>query len=450
MSYEALAWVRAVKLDDATARYVLYMLADRADEEDSCYPSVALLVENTSLAERTVRKAIKTLQELCLIEVERQRKADGSLGRNRYRLLLARKSGKTQDVVGGECDKDAPAASGAGRSEPHSPAASGAGGGASGAGGGAPGAGPYKDEAPLEAPLEAPVERERADARTPEGGEVGEPDGSTSGGTTSGERANKRSSLATERVGQDEGPPTGSPVAPDQGSTAPAGPPFASFKRKWPNKAVDDMSRAQVEFDRLSAADQQAALDGIVPYREALKAAGRTKLHAAANYLKQRKWEDVDTVPDPSAPYIPPHVPAFGALWSAAMIEMLRTGAFARKRFAFKQLCEGGANLSLAFGKERDGQLVGAAERFTKAKASSETGRAFIGWLEAQFARARMPHQMPRFRDDFWLYVPPPDIAKAWGMEIGEPNQDTPIERSSVSPERHGPLDDDEVAAAFS
>jgi hypothetical protein len=217
-------------------------------------------------------------------------------------------------------------------------------------------------------------------------------------------------------------------------------PPFANFKRKWPNKAVDDMAKAQAEYDKLGSADRQAAIDGIVPYREALKAAGRSKLHAAANYLKQRKWEDLETDPDPSMPYLPPHVPAFGALWSAAMIEMLRTGAFAHKRFVFKQLCAGAPNLTLAFGSKRDGELVSLAERFTKAQASSETGRAFVGWLEAQFARARITHQMPRFREDFWLYVPPPDTAASWGI---------PLVPGSQPDEPRPTMTDDEAAKAF-
>ncbi|MEO0385057.1 MAG: helix-turn-helix domain-containing protein [Pseudomonadota bacterium] len=410
MSGGALDWAKKTRVGSQSAKLVLLALADWADDAGSCFPSVHLIVEVTELSDRSVRAALRRLEDLGLLQTERTRRSNGAMGANRYFLKLGAKP-IAQDVVGAgqpQCDGKAPPARGADGDhrqevqdplqEMQDPPAG--------------DAGLSKDEPPIEPPMEP--ERERADARTPEGLEGDQSAGSTSGGTTSG------------ALGE--------------------GPPFASFKRKWPNRAVDDMGKAQAEYDKLTATDREAAIDGIVPYREALRVAGRTKLHAAVNYLKQRKWEDAEGEPDPSAPYLPPHVPAFGALWSAAMIEMLRTGAFARKRYVFKQLCEGASNMSLAFGKERDGELVSAAERFTKAQASSEAGRAFLDWMDARFAAAKMPHQMPRFRDEFWMYVPPPDLAKAWGLDLNV----APPERSSPATERGGskvhPPNDDETA----
>jgi hypothetical protein len=174
------------------------------------------------------------------------------------------------------------------------------------------------------------------------------------------------------------------------------------------------MGKAQGEFERLSAADRQAAIDGIATYRELAKSAGRTKLMAAVNYLKQRKWEDLDTERPPDAPYLPPMVPPCSALWTAALVDLLRSGMASRKRFVLKQLCER-QPANLPFGEARDGELVEASARFVKARADSEAGRAFLAWLDHRLAALNVPHLMPRFPDDFWLYLPPDDLARAWG-----------------------------------
>ncbi|MCA3274505.1 MAG: helix-turn-helix domain-containing protein, partial [Roseomonas sp.] len=46
---------------DASERLVLLSLADHADEDGFCYPSVKRICERTSLAERTVQGTIKKL-----------------------------------------------------------------------------------------------------------------------------------------------------------------------------------------------------------------------------------------------------------------------------------------------------------------------------------------------------------------------------------------------------
>ena len=53
----------------STDKLVLMMLADRADDQGRCWPSVPCLMSDTLLCERAVRKAIAALQELGFVTV---------------------------------------------------------------------------------------------------------------------------------------------------------------------------------------------------------------------------------------------------------------------------------------------------------------------------------------------------------------------------------------------
>lgn len=48
----------------SSEKFVLLALADNANDDGTCWPSVATICSKTSLAERTVRKVIHTLQQL--------------------------------------------------------------------------------------------------------------------------------------------------------------------------------------------------------------------------------------------------------------------------------------------------------------------------------------------------------------------------------------------------
>ena len=70
---------------NASAKAVLVYLADRADDDGTAaYPKIATIVNVTELSERTVRTALKTLQERGFIRRGDQRYARlGKGGRNR-------------------------------------------------------------------------------------------------------------------------------------------------------------------------------------------------------------------------------------------------------------------------------------------------------------------------------------------------------------------------------
>ena len=85
MSNIALSWAFRCHVGSASAKAVLVYLADRADDDGTAaYPKIATIVAVTELSERTVRTALKTLQERGFIRRGDQRYARlGKGGRNR-------------------------------------------------------------------------------------------------------------------------------------------------------------------------------------------------------------------------------------------------------------------------------------------------------------------------------------------------------------------------------
>jgi len=81
----ALSWAFKCHVGNASAKAVLVYLADRADDDGTAaYPKIATIVNVTELSERTVRTALKTLQERGFIRRGDQRYARlGKGGRNR-------------------------------------------------------------------------------------------------------------------------------------------------------------------------------------------------------------------------------------------------------------------------------------------------------------------------------------------------------------------------------
>ena len=79
------AWRQCVP---STPKLVLLALADAADDEGRCWPSVATLSIKASASTRTVRRAIQILIDQCLITVEPRYRLDGSCSSNVYRLTM--------------------------------------------------------------------------------------------------------------------------------------------------------------------------------------------------------------------------------------------------------------------------------------------------------------------------------------------------------------------------
>lgn len=67
MSIEALNWALSQKLDRSSAKFVLVAMANCANEEMKCWPSIAHLSEATCQDRKTVLENIKRLKELGII-----------------------------------------------------------------------------------------------------------------------------------------------------------------------------------------------------------------------------------------------------------------------------------------------------------------------------------------------------------------------------------------------
>ena len=68
--------------------FVLAVLADEANEKNTCWPRISTLAGRVST--RTVQRAIRILAKRELIAVEQRNRTDGSCSSNLYRLRLER------------------------------------------------------------------------------------------------------------------------------------------------------------------------------------------------------------------------------------------------------------------------------------------------------------------------------------------------------------------------
>jgi DNA-binding transcriptional ArsR family regulator len=95
-----------------TLKLVLMALADSADDQGVCWPSVSTLAKKCSVSTRTVRRSLRVLMDSGMLIAEARRRGDGSSTSNRYRLLVAggdnmsppRDAGVTR--AGRECQGD--------------------------------------------------------------------------------------------------------------------------------------------------------------------------------------------------------------------------------------------------------------------------------------------------------------------------------------------------------
>ena len=70
--------------------FVLSVLADAANEKNTCWPRIATLAARVGVSTRTVQRALKLLIEHELIAIEQRYRSDGSCSSNLYRLRLER------------------------------------------------------------------------------------------------------------------------------------------------------------------------------------------------------------------------------------------------------------------------------------------------------------------------------------------------------------------------
>jgi len=74
MSVEAITWALNLRLDRSSTKFVLVAMANCANSDMTCYPSVAYLADATSQNQKTVGENIRRLKEMGLIQDTGKRK----------------------------------------------------------------------------------------------------------------------------------------------------------------------------------------------------------------------------------------------------------------------------------------------------------------------------------------------------------------------------------------
>jgi DNA-binding transcriptional MocR family regulator len=86
MSWKARDWATGLDIDSAIAKFILHLLANKADENFSCYPSVSTLMAESSAGRSTVLRALKKLEVDGLITRKQQFHDSGAQRATRYYL----------------------------------------------------------------------------------------------------------------------------------------------------------------------------------------------------------------------------------------------------------------------------------------------------------------------------------------------------------------------------
>lgn len=99
MSISAISWALKVKTGSPTTKLVLIKLADNANDDGQCWPSIRHISEQTELSERAVREHIKALVGLGFVRLEK-RYSEGVQLPNVYHLELRQTVGVVHEVQG--------------------------------------------------------------------------------------------------------------------------------------------------------------------------------------------------------------------------------------------------------------------------------------------------------------------------------------------------------------
>lgn len=88
MSFEAQAWAGKLRVGNSSRKQVLDCLANCADQDGYCFPSIGYLVGRTELSRNTVIGALSALQNMGLLVKTKRQRENGSNRSNEYQLLL--------------------------------------------------------------------------------------------------------------------------------------------------------------------------------------------------------------------------------------------------------------------------------------------------------------------------------------------------------------------------
>lgn len=76
-----------LKGEKSIVQAVFFWICEYADDWGFCFPSRETLASNCNCDTRTIDKAIKRLEEICVIEKTKRKKPDGSFSSNLYQII---------------------------------------------------------------------------------------------------------------------------------------------------------------------------------------------------------------------------------------------------------------------------------------------------------------------------------------------------------------------------
>ena len=86
MSWKALDWATESDIGSPTTKFVLHLLANKADEDFSCYTSIRTLMAESGAGRSTVMRALKELEATGFITRRPQFHDSGAQRSTRYYL----------------------------------------------------------------------------------------------------------------------------------------------------------------------------------------------------------------------------------------------------------------------------------------------------------------------------------------------------------------------------
>lgn len=88
MGVQHITWVMGLPGLNSGEHNVLFVLANSANDEDECWPAVAVIARRTGLSERQVRRVTKGLQKKGRLSVYERKMENGYNRSNVYKLLM--------------------------------------------------------------------------------------------------------------------------------------------------------------------------------------------------------------------------------------------------------------------------------------------------------------------------------------------------------------------------
>ncbi len=86
MSWKVLDWATDSEVGSSTTKFILLLLANKADENFSCYPSIRTLMVDSDAGRSTVMRVLKELEASGFITREPQCHDSGARRSSRYYL----------------------------------------------------------------------------------------------------------------------------------------------------------------------------------------------------------------------------------------------------------------------------------------------------------------------------------------------------------------------------